>query len=161
MNEQLTVYELNTAERLLLLSFRLWALPIAAPEKEHMNWRSGFQAVNIGKSVYVIFDSLLATLFSASKRTIEVHHAMCVGMSLDEREFLRCIGLRQNDRVDSASEVLAKWLPLSAARVALSKATNLAEVMYNAGLFLPLREIELMPLQHRPQGAGRGLYLVH
>lgn len=157
----LTIHELNTAERLLVISFRLWALPIAGPDRRHPDWRAGFRAAGIEDAAHTLFDPLLDTLFSASHRVIAVHRSMCVGVSLDEREFLRCIGLRQNDRIDGASQILADWLPPTAARVAASLAGSLAEALRAAGLVLPPRQFELNATRPLPAGVGHGLHLLH
>lgn len=160
-NNQITVYELNNAERFLLISFRLWALPIAMPDRDHMDWRAGFRTARIDEVASTAFDTLLATLFSSSKRTIEVHRAMCVGMSRDEREFIRCISLHQNDQLDAAAEILETWLSPTAARVAASQAGNFSEAIRGAGLFLPCRKFESASARNIPVGVGHGLYFVH
>lgn len=157
----LTLHELNTAEKLLVVSFRLWALPFAAPDRRHPDWRAGFRAAGIEDAAHTLFDPLLDTLFSASHRVIAVHRSMCVGISLDEREFLRCIGLRQNDRIDGAAQILAEWLPPTAARVAASLVGSLAEALRAAGLVLPLRQFELNTARQFPIGMGHGLHLLH
>ncbi len=161
MREQLTVHEFNTAEKLILIGFRLWALPFAAPHQPYMNWRVSFQAAHVEAIACTLFDALMATLFSTSRRTIEVHRATCIGISVDEYELIRCIGLCQNDQADAATEILAQWLPLTAARVVISQASNLAAVMRNAGLFFPLRESAALPSPKIPAGVGHGLHFVH
>lgn len=158
---ELTVHNLNTAERLLLISFRLWALPIAVPNRVHMDWRAGFRVTSIDQIACSIFDALLNTLFSSTRRVIEVHREMCAGISLDEREFIRCIGLHQNDHIDAAADVLANWVRPEAIHIAASHAAQLAEAMRGAGLFLPLREDEPMLSRAISAGVGHGLHFLH
>lgn len=157
----LAMHELNAAERLLVLSFRLWALPHAQPDRIHPDWRGGFRSSGLDEVACTLFDPLLATLFSASLRPIEVHRSMCVGVSRDEEEFLWCVGLHQSDRADEAAEILANWLPPAAARVATSLIRNLAESLRIAGLSLLTHQFEHMPSRQLPAGVGQGRHSIH
>lgn len=161
MKEWLTVHDLNTAERVVLVSFRLWALRIAAPNRTHMNWEAAFEAASIGNIACPVFDALMGTLFSTSRRVIEVHRATCACMSVDEQELILCIGLCQNDQADAATEILSQWLPPAAAGIIVSQASNLSMVMRNAGLFFPSRKSGLLPSLKIPTGVGLGLHFVH
>lgn len=161
MCDHLSMDELNTAERLLVLSFRLWALPHAVPDQAHPEWRAGLRAAGLEGEAQLLFDPLLDTLFSSTQRVIEVHRAMCLGISQDESEFLRCIAMYQNARDEDARQILADWIPPASMRLATCLAASLADALKGAALMLPVRESDRMSLLSTAAGIGRGLHLVH
>lgn len=161
MCNELAMHELNPAERLLVLSFRLWALPHAQPERLHPDWRGGFKSSGLDEVACTLFDPLLATLFSASRRPIEVHRAMCVGVSRDEEEFLWCVGLHQSARADEAAIILESWLPPAAARVVTSLIGHLAESLRLAGLLLLTHQFEHHSSRSLAANVGQGRHLLH
>lgn len=137
---QLTIPELEMSERLLIISFRLWALPHVQPEYEHPDWRAGLVSAGLEMVTHALFNPLLEVLFSTTRRSITVHRAMCVGISHDERVFLRCISLYQNARRETGREIIEAWLTPEAWRVADILASALADTLQTAGIKLPLRE---------------------
>jgi hypothetical protein len=161
----LAMWELNAAERLLVISFRLWALPYAQPENAHPDWSDGFRSSGLDELADTLFDPLMFTLFSESLRPIRVHHAMCVGVSLDEEAFLFCVGLCQSDRGDDAAKILSGWLPPATARVAESLFRNLAEALRLAGLLLLTHSFQYSaqcsPMRRPGVGIRPGRYQVH
>lgn len=158
---QLMIGELTTAESLLVVSFRLWALPYAQPQETHPDWRAGFLAAGMVDAARTIFDPLVATIFTASRHLIGVHRAQCRGVSSEESRFLRCMAHFQHENIDDASGILASWLHPGGARVAASLAPRLASAMEAAGLMLPMRESGEAILQRIPAGTGRGIALLH
>lgn len=163
MCDHLSMDELNTAERLLVLSFRLWALPHAVPDQAHPEWRAGLRAAGLEEEAQLLFDPLLDTLFSSTQRVIEVHRAMCFGISQDESEFLHCIAMYQNGRDEGARQILADWIPPASMRLASCLAASLADALKGVALMLQLREPNGIPaLSPTAAGiGGRGLHLVH
>lgn len=158
---QLMIGQLTTPESLLVISFRLWALPYAQPQQTHADWRAGFHAAGMADAARSIFDPLLATIFTASRHLISVHRAQCRGVSSEEARFLRCMAYFQHDNIDEASEILATWLHPGGARVAASLAPRLASAMEAAGLLLPMREAGMATMRRIPAGTGRGIALLH
>lgn len=152
---------LGTAAGLLVVSFRLWALPYARPERPHPDWRAGLRAAGLGEIAQTLFDPLLATIFTAARRPIEVHQLGCRGVSGDERRFLDCVTCYQHDRLDDAMALLASWLHPSGARIAGALALRLAAALGGGGLLLPRHTADGAALRQIPAGAGPGLALVH
>jgi hypothetical protein len=152
---------LTTPENLLVVSFRLWALPYAQPQHHHPDWRAGFQAAGMDDAASAIFDPLLTTVFTASRHLINVHRMRCRGVSPEEVLFLRCITHFQHENHDEAMEILAAWLHPGGARVAASLAPRLASALEAAGLMLPLPATGTVTVRRIPAGAGKGLSLLH
>jgi hypothetical protein len=153
--------QLTTPESLLVISFRLWALPYAQPQQTHPDWRAGFQAAGMHDAARAIVDPLLATVFTASRHLINVHRMQCRGVSPEELRFLRCITHYQHENLDDAMEILAAWLHPGGVRVAASLAPRLASAMDAAGLMLPQRETGAAMMRRIPTGAGGGVALLH
>lgn len=158
---ELAIHELTPAERLLVVSFRFWALPHAQPDGLHPDWRAAFRSAGLGNVECELFEALLAILFSASRRPIEVHRAACVGVSRDEEEFLWCIGLHQSERTDEAAEILSKWLRPAAVGVSASLMSNLAESLRVAGIVLFKHQFEHVPSRKFTMHIVKGSRSVH
>lgn len=161
----LGVHELRTAEGLVLVSFRLWALRHARDGSARLpDWRAGLRAARMEEAASQLFDPLLGVLFASSRRPIEVHQATCYGISRDEGLFLSCIALYQHQQMALAEQLLVEWLPPAAARVAASLAMRFAAALEVARLLLPLRradaveQYEYVPVM---AGVGRGFSLLH
>lgn len=60
---QLTIPELDMSERLLIISFRLWALPHVQPEYVHPDWRAGLSSAGLEMVTHALFNPLLEVLF--------------------------------------------------------------------------------------------------
>lgn len=160
----LAVHELRTAESLVLVSFRLWALCHMRHGHHRMpDWRAGLRAAGMEDAARQLFDPLLGVLFASSIRPIEVHHTSCYGISRDEGLFLSCIALYQHQQMEWAEQLLAEWLPPTAARVASSLAMRFAAALEVARLLLPLRRADAAAHEFTPMsaGVGRGLHLLH
>ncbi len=162
---EIAVQELRTAESLVLVSFRLWALcHIHAAGARLPDWRAGLRAAGMEEAARQLFDPLLGVIFAGSRRPIEVHHASCYGISRDEGLFLSCIALYQHQQMSAAEQLLAQWLPPTAARVAASLAMRFAAALEVARLLLPLRRTEAIESHiDTPVTAavGRGFSLLH
>lgn len=161
----LAVNELRTAESLVLVSFRLWALCHARDVCTHVpSWHAGLRAAGMEAAARQLFDPLLGVIFASSRRPIEVHRSSCYGISRDEGQFLTCIALYQHQQMERADSVLSEWLPPAAARVAASLGMRFAAAMEVGRLLLPLRRADAIELgEYTTMGAGfgRGLSLLH
>lgn len=161
----LSICRMGTAERLVVMSFRLWALPSAHPEYSHPDWIVGFRALGLEHTGFALFNPLLDTIFSSSQRVIEIHQLKCCSVTSDEALFLRCLSFYQHQKADQAEAILAAWLPTPATRVAASLASRFAAALDAAQLMLPLHETHAQ--SHRllgrvvASGAGPGLTLIH
>lgn len=161
----LGVHELRTAESLVLVSFRLWALCHTRQGYHRVpDWRAGLRAAGMEDVSRQLFDPLLGVLFASSIRPIEVHQASCYGISRDEGLFLSCIALYQHQQMALAEQLLAQCLPSTAARVAASLMMRFAAALEVSRLLLPLRRAEAVEtFEYMPMasGVGRGLHLLH
>jgi hypothetical protein len=131
--------QLSTAEHLVVISLRLWALPYLLPQRHHPDWRAGLRAAGTAEASIGCFDSLLEVLFTASRNGIEVHRLECKGISRHEGWLLHCISLYQHDRVAEAETILAVWLAPNVATMAGSLAMQLASALDAARLIIPPR----------------------
>lgn len=139
-HKDFSVHDLTTAESLLLVSFRLWALHQAqGPEAGLPSWRTGLDSVGLQSAVGPLFCPLMETIFSAARRIPEVQQMGCRRISRDESVFLGCLANYHHQRMLEAEILLARWLQPPAVRVASTLAMRLAAVLEAVNLLLPLR----------------------
>lgn len=164
-SSELSVCRMTKAERLVAMSFRLWALPYAHAEQSHPDWMIGFRTLGLEHIGLELFHPLMETIFESTQRIVEIHHLKCCSVTDDEAFFLRCISLYQHQKIDEAKLILAAWLPQGSARIAASLASRLAAALDAAQLSLPLhqapeRNYRIME-KLVANGAGPGLGLIH
>jgi len=139
-HKDFSVRDLTTAESLLLVSFRLWALHQAqGPEAALPSWRTGLDSVGLAGAVDLLFCPLMETVFSGARRVPEVQQMGCRRISRDESVFLGCIANYHHQQMLEAEILLARWLQPTAVRVASSLAMRLAAALEAVHLSLPLR----------------------
>ena len=147
---------LGTAELFVVSSLRLWVLPHRDPTGIHPDWRRGFVAAGIEETGAPDFDRLFTTIATAARRSLDVRCLRCARLGADEGLLLQLLSLLQRDRVAAASPIIADWLLLAAARMALPPARGYAAALQEGGLTIPLRHREAAGASH----FDRGLALV-
>jgi hypothetical protein len=157
---QMPLKELRTAELLLTVTLRLFALAWRARGEAHPDWRGGMLAAGLAPDAIAAFDGLLAVVVVARRRPLEVGCPHCRALSHDEGRLLQMISLFQHGRGEAAEAVLDEWLPPSALRLAAASAQTLAQAMARADLIVPWRHAEAAHIEAGQQGYSRGLALV-
>lgn len=139
-NKTLQVPQLHTAESLVLISFRLWALDHCRQNMQPVpDWRLGLQAARLPPCTEGMFDQLLHGIFSGARQILQVQHWGCVGISPDEMTFLQVLSLHQNQQFTQAEFLLHQWLAPTAARVSSAMVLGLCQRLESRGYYLPLR----------------------
>jgi hypothetical protein len=136
------VEELETAELLLVAALRSFAVQCGNPAGPHRDWRDGFRAAAIDACAIPAFNALFEIISVAALRPLDVRCPHCRFLGDDERRFLRLETLLQQLRTHAAERILAEWLPMMAARMAMLPAQGLANAMTRTGLLLPVRDNE-------------------
>lgn len=152
--------ELGTAEALLTVTLRLFALPWRKPDDSHPDWREGFDAANLPCWAGVSFAALFHIVIAARRRPLDVRDLHCPELGYAEGRLLQMVSLLQHSQIGPAEAVLESWLPDAALRMALSPAAGLARALAQADLIVPLRPgmTKFPAYQLR---ANPGLTLVH
>jgi hypothetical protein len=152
---------LETAEMLLAVTLRLYALPWQEPDRDHPDWREGLQAGSLPPWTSLAFEALLRIVVAATRRPLDVRCLHCPSLGYDEGRLLQLIGLFQHRRNEEAAAVLESWLPTAACRLAVSPACGLAKGLRQADLVIPLRRRVTAPIPPHHIAIHPGLMLVH
>lgn len=164
-----TVMARGRAERLLLLTLRLWALKRRAEEQGHAmgEWRQTFLAslepvfgagrVSIAEGALedalADFDGFLATIISAPDHIWRFHHPRCLGIDADEMALLNVMRLVQLGEIAAASALLHQTIAGERVERALRYLGSAVKALRTTGLGLP---------HVRADGhSDRGLNLTH
>lgn len=130
--------ELCSAETLLLMTLRLWALPQRYPMKEFPNWRTGLNQSGAGEQACAALSSFMNILLSYSQRLMDVRCTCNTQLGYDEGCFLQILALLQANQHWEAQAILADWVPLPVQGMALMCAMHLAESLRKAQVIIPL-----------------------
>lgn len=133
---------LTTAERLLVGTLRLFALPSSSRRRDEADWSRGLAAAGVGDRGIAAFHRIFAVVATAGSRPLDVHRLACAVLGADEARLLQVIGLLQRGSRDGALAILSDWLPMAPARLATAAAGDLAMTLAKAGLIVPHRHRE-------------------
>lgn len=153
--------ELKTAENLLVLTLRLFALACCEPDGRYPDWRDGLRVGNLPGCTPAAFESLLRVVVAAARRPLDVRRLECPRLGYDEARLLQIVSLLQHRRRAAAEAVLESWVPPAACRLAISPAMGLAAALRLADLVVPLRPCAPMAVPSHQLHANPGLGLVH
>lgn len=148
--------DLRTAETLLTVTLRLFALPWREPGQIHPDWREGLRAGDLPAHTAQAFEGLLQVVIVATRRPLDVRCLSCPQLGYDEGRLLQIVSLLQHRRGADAEAVLESWLPAAACRFAMPPAVDLAQALRQAGLVIPLRRnvTEAIPAHHISSNPG-------
>jgi hypothetical protein len=130
--------ELCSAETLVLMTLRLWALPHRYPLKVFPDWRNGLNQSGAGEQACAAFSSLMNILLSYSQRLMDVRCTCNSKLGYDEACLLQTLGMLQANRHQEAQDILTDWVPLPVQDMALLCAMHLAEALRKAQILIPL-----------------------
>ncbi len=152
--------ELGTAEILLAVSLRLFALPWQEPGRDHPDWRKGLAVGRLPPWTANAFEALFGVVIAATRRPLDVRCLDCPRLGYDEARLLQIVSLLQHRRIAEAEAVLETWLPDAARRFALSPAAALARALRQADLVVPLRHAIAPNLPAHQLSTNPGLALL-
>lgn len=157
---QMLLAGLTTAETLLTVTLRLFALSLREPGGDHPDWREGLREGTLPFWTATLFESFFSLVVAATRRPLDVRCMNCPHLGYDEGRLLQIVSLLQHKRDDDAEAVLESWLPPSACRIAMSPAEGLARGLAQAELVIPLRQVVVPSLPAHQLAANPGLALV-
>lgn len=155
--------ELCTPEIFLVMLVRLRVAAAVDPASVTEDWRAGLRAAGVAAEGADAFDLLMHLLGPVPRMSLDVRSLRCGGLGEGEALLLQTVSLLQHDRYDDAENILGRWLPPGASRVAALQAQRFARALAGTRLVVPLRHAEAAQMHALyPQArAHRGLSLVH
>ncbi len=140
---------LRTPELFAVAAARLWVAPHRKPRQQHPDWRQGFRAAGMSDQAMRAFDALWRIVAASAHRSVDIRCSPCPALSPDEALLLQIIDTLQAGHDDAAAELLERWLPPTARRIALEPARAFAIAMADARLLFtpPSRQAEAIPLE--------------
>jgi hypothetical protein len=154
--------ELHTPEIFVVTLVRLRAAAQLDPASVPEDWRSGLRAAGVAPAGADAFDLLMHLLGTVLHVRLDIRSLRCGGLGEGEALLLQALSQLQHDRYEQAEQILGRWLPPGASRVAALQAQRFARALAAARLVIPLRRTESAPLDFWPRpSSDRGLALVH
>lgn len=132
------ISELSQSETLLLMTLRLWALPLRNPGKQYTDWRIGLQQSGAGIEACAAMDALTNLFLHYSQRLMDIRCTCNLRLGADEAWFLQMLALIQHNQHWDAQTILTDWVSAAAADMALMCAMHLSESLRRAGIVIPL-----------------------
>lgn len=141
-----TKSELESAESLLVESFRRWLLGLHESREQHwsMVWNEFAKSLGArdAKAGLSSFAAIIRELGEHGRRCIRYHHVCCPCLGVDEMWLVRLVGSCQRGESKRA-RLLAEWMvrPEGVGDV-LGAASSLARAMQANALIMPIRAEE-------------------
>jgi hypothetical protein len=137
-NGELPVHALSTAEALLVWGIRHWVSCLKAKTDPIPLMVAGFGSGGIARAVRPL-ESILVITLDAATSPRDVRCTRCATVGDGERDLLAAIAFEQAARPADTLEKLREWLPPASARLAKELVAEIAGVMQDFGLKIPLR----------------------
>jgi hypothetical protein len=132
---------LDEGERLLVIGCRMWVACITDRSCPLCPLEQVFDRFGIPDAAAALHD-VLCTTARAATRPFQVHGPRCPQISEDEILLLRAAAFAQRRQFPAALRELQDWLPAAAAHSALGPLHELAVLLSEAGLTLPMTETQ-------------------
>jgi hypothetical protein len=130
---------LDEAERLLVIGCRMWVACITDRSCPLCPLEQVFDRFGILDAAAALHE-VLCTTARAATRPFQVHGPRCPQISEDEILLLRAAAFAQRRQFPAALRELQDWLPAAAAHSALGPLHDLAQLLREAGLVLPMAQ---------------------
>lgn len=136
--KEIRISDFSQSETLLLMTLRLWALPLRNPGKQYTDWRIGLQQSGAGIEACAAMDALTNLFLNYSQRLMDIRCTCNLRLGSDEAWFLQTLALIQKNQHWEAQNILTDWVSVEAADMALMCAMHLSESLKRADIVIPL-----------------------
>lgn len=154
--------ELSTPEIFIVMLIRLRVAAVIDPQSVPEDWRAGLRAAGVANEGADAFDLLMHLLGPVPRLSLDVRSLRCSGLGEGEALLLQTVSLLQHDHYDDAENILGRWLPPGASRVAALQTQRFAGALAATRLLVPLRHGVAAVLDvYRSAATNPGLSLVH
>lgn len=154
--------DLSTPEIFIVMLIRLRVAAVIDPQAVPEDWRAGLRAAGVANEGADAFDLLMHLLGPIPRLSLDVRSLRCGGLGEGEALLLQTVSLLQHDHYDDAENILGRWLPPGASRVATLQTQRFARALAATRLLVPLRHCAAHAAQVYPRpAAARGMALLH
>ncbi len=140
----LSVDQLNTAEKLVLWSFRVWVRGNSSQIALQQTLKDGFDIANV-PDAFLKFDEMMSVTQSLLKISVEVRCVKCRSVNPDELTLLSAISGLQHNKFDHFTASMSHWIPNEYISEIIPPCLEFAGLMANEKLILRRWEIVTKP----------------
>lgn len=137
-SEELAVHALTTAEALLVWGIRHWVSCLKAGKDPIPLMTAGFGSGGVAAAVRPL-EAIMVITLDAATTPRDVRCANCATVGDGECDVLAAIGFAQAGRSDLVVGKLREWLPPASARLAKELVAEIAGILQNCKLSVPMR----------------------
>jgi hypothetical protein len=131
----LRVDDLNTAEILVLWSFRVWVRCNSEQTALQQILKEGFEIANVPEA-YLKFDEMMSYTQSLLTASVEVRRIKCRSVNRDEITLLSAIAELQINETSFFAAAMSRWIPVEYIEEIIPASSAFATLMANQDLIL-------------------------
>jgi hypothetical protein len=135
ITNNLCVDDLNTAEKLVLWSFRVWVRCNSEQTALQQTLKDGFETANVPEA-YLKFDQMMSYTQSLLNASVEVRCIKCRSVNRDEITLLSAIAELQKNETVLFAAAMSRWIAVEYIEEIIPASSEFATLMANQGLIL-------------------------